>query len=110
MSSSPTSACRVVVIEPGFISPSMKQRGGTGGLAAYDELGSQLAQVAARVQSGGRPGPELVAQAVAEAIETEGGPLRRRVGDDADLILSARGTLGDEEFEKAMRDVVGLTW
>ena len=101
---------RVVVIEPGFISPSMKQRGGTGGLAAYDELGSQLAQVAARVQSGGRPGPELVAQAVAEAIETEGGPLRRRVGDDADLILSTRGTLGDEEFEKAMRDVVGLTW
>jgi hypothetical protein len=36
--------------------------------------------------------------------------LRRRVGDDADLILGARSTLGDDDFETAMREVAGLTW
>jgi hypothetical protein len=62
------------------------------------------------MQGGARPGPDLVANAVADAIDNDEGPLRRRVGDDANLILSARSTLGDEEFEKAMREVAGLSW
>ena len=82
----------------------------TGGLGVYDELDAQLGEVARKMQAGARPGPELVATAVADAIDSDTGPLRRRVGDDANLILSARSTLGDEEFEKAMRAVVGLSW
>jgi len=101
---------RVVIVEPGFVTPSMKVRGSSGVPAAYEELEAQLAQLASRMQDGARPGPELVAAAIADAVENEGGPLRRRVGDDAELILSARSTLGDAEFETAMRAVVGLTW
>jgi NADP-dependent 3-hydroxy acid dehydrogenase YdfG len=97
-------------VEPGFIAPGMKEHAPDSGLAAYDELDAQLAQVALKMQGGVRPGPDLVAKAVADAIDNDAGPLRRRVGDDANLILSARSTLGDEEFEKAMREVAGLSW
>ncbi len=101
---------RVVIVEPGFIAPGMKEHAPDSGLTAYDELDAQLAQVALKMQGGVRPGPDLVAKAVADAIDDDAGPLRRRVGDDANLILSARSALGDEEFEKAMRDVAGLSW
>lgn len=101
---------RVVVIEPGFISPSMKRRDAGAVPEPYAELSRQLEDVAARVRSGPRPGPDLVAAAVVEAVEGGAGPLRRRVGEDAELILSARAALGDEEFETAMREVAGLTW
>ena len=101
---------RVVVVEPGFIAPGMKAHAPSNGLGAYDELDAQLGEVARKMQGGARPGPDLVANAVADAIDNDTGPLRRRVGDDANLILSARSSLGDEEFEKAMRAVVGLSW
>ncbi len=100
---------RVVIVEPGFISPGMKARLGTPA-PAYGELEAQLAHVAAKMQAGSRPGPDIVARAIADAIDDGGGPLRRRVGEDADLILSARSSLEDEAFEKAMREVAGLNW
>ena len=101
---------RVVVVEPGFIAPGMKDQAPANGLGAYTELDAQLGEVARKMQGGARPGPDLVANAVADAIENDTGPLRRRVGDDANLILSARSALGDEDFEKAMRAAVGLSW
>lgn len=101
---------RVVIVEPGFISPSMKEQRRDADYGPYAELDAQLGEIARKIQGGARPGPDLVAEAIVEAIEIEAGPLRRRVGDDANLILAARSTLGDEEFEAAMRDVVGLTW
>ena len=79
---------RVVIIEPGFIAPGMKEQAPASGPDAYDELDAQLADVARKMQGGARPGPDLVATAVADAIENDEGPLRRRVGDDANLILS----------------------
>jgi NAD(P)-dependent dehydrogenase (short-subunit alcohol dehydrogenase family) len=100
---------RVVIVEPGFIAPSMKVHR-TADAPAYRELGAQLGELASKLKTGARPGPEAVAKVIADAIDNTGGPLRRRVGDDAELILSARGSLGDEEFETAMRAVVGLTW
>jgi len=101
---------RVVIVEPGFISPSMKEQSSGDDLGVYEELAAQLGEVADKIQNAARPGPDLVAAAIAEAIEVDQGPLRRRVGEDAKLILSARSTLEDDEFEKLMRDVVGLTW
>jgi len=103
-------AVRVVIIEPGFITPSMKARETGGSLGAYEELGTQLTQLAKKMHGGALPGPDVVAEAITEAIESSEGPLRRRVGGDANLILSARGTLSDEEFEAAMRSVAGLSW
>lgn len=101
---------RVVIIEPGFITPSMKEHASSAVPEPYEELEAQLAHLARTMQNGERPGPELVARAIANAVENDAGPLRRRVGDDAELILAARGSLGDDEFETAMRQVVGLTW
>ena len=88
----------------------MKRHESGGSLPAYRDLAAQLAQVEARVLGGTRPGPEAVAEVIADAIDGDGGPMRRRVGDDANMILAARSALGDAEFEKAMREVVGLTW
>jgi len=101
---------RVVVVEPGYVAPGMKPNESGGRPPAYDELAGQLAQIVTKVLGGERPGPEVVAEVIADAIDGDGGPLRRRVGDDANMILSARSALGDEEFETAMREVVGLTW
>ncbi len=100
---------RVVIIEPGFITPSMKEHPAAKA-PAYDELEAQLASSPSKMRAGARPGPEVVAEAIADAIENDAGALRRRVGDDANLILTARSTLEDDEFETAMREVVGLTW
>ena len=81
---------RVVIIEPGFISPSMKAHHSPAAPGAYEELESQLARLAGTMRTETTPGPQVVAEAVADAIEKPEGALRRRVGDDADLILSAR--------------------
>jgi NAD(P)-dependent dehydrogenase (short-subunit alcohol dehydrogenase family) len=101
---------RVVIIEPGFIAPGMKEHSTSGGLPVYDELEAQLEKIASATQGGPRPGPEIVAEAIADAIDSPGGPLRRRVGTDANLTLAARSSLNDDEFEAAMRQIVGLTW
>ncbi len=101
---------RVVVVEPGFITPGMKTHATAGALEAYEPLDAQLAQLADKMPGGALAGPEVVAKVIADAIDNDAGALRRRVGDDANLILSARNTLGDEEFETAMRKFVGLTW
>lgn len=62
------------------------------------------------VGPGGRPGPELVAIAIADAIENPETPLRVPVGADAELILGVRKQLNDADFEAAMRSTIGLTW
>jgi hypothetical protein len=58
----------------------------------------------------GRPGPELVGLAVADALEDPATPLRVEVGEDASMVLHLRRTLGDAEFEATMRKALGLTW
>jgi hypothetical protein len=58
----------------------------------------------------GRPGSEVVALAIASAIEDPATPLRVPVGQDAEMILSLRRNLDDQAFEDAMRKAVGLTW
>ena len=65
---------------------------------------------AALVGPAGRPGPELVGNAVADALEEPGTPLRVEVGADAAMVLHLRRTLRDEEFEATMREALGLTW
>ena len=59
---------------------------------------------------GGRPGPDLVARAIADAIEQPDTPLRVPVGADAELIFATRDAMGDAEFEATMRATIGLTW
>jgi NAD(P)-dependent dehydrogenase (short-subunit alcohol dehydrogenase family) len=102
---------RVVIIEPGYIAPGMKHDDDHPGPAIYADLHAQWGgTVATLIGPGGRPGPELVGAAVADAIEDPASPLRVEVGGDATMVLQLRRTLGDAEFEATMRTALGLTW
>ncbi|HVX17865.1 MAG TPA: SDR family oxidoreductase [Acidimicrobiales bacterium] len=101
---------RVVIIEPGFIAPGMQSQPPIGEEAPYDELRRQLSGVDQVLTGGGRPGPEIVADAVAAAIEDPSCPLRCPVGADAEMVTGARSSLDDAAFEAAMREVLDLTW
>ena len=102
---------RVVIIEPGYIAPGMKHEDDHLGPAVYADLHAQWGgSVSTLVGPGGRPGPELVADAVADALEDPETPLRVEVGADAAMVLDLRRTLSDAEFEATMREALGLTW
>lgn len=103
---------RVVIIEPGYIAPGMRNavRHGEDG-TPYEELRRQWSGADdTLVGPGGRPGPELVGHAIADAIDDPSTPLRVPVGADAEMVLAARRDLGDAEFTTAMRDLLGITW
>ncbi len=102
---------RVVIIEPGYIAPGMKHTGDHPGPDVYGELLAQWGRTAvALTGAAGRPGPELVGNAVADALEDPTTPVRVEVGDDAALVLGLRRRLGDQDFEATMREALGLTW
>ena len=102
---------RVVIIEPGYIAPGMKASPRHDGPAVYADLWQQWTGTDAKVTGpSGRPGPELVAVAIADALENPATPLRVPVGSDAEMILSARRHFDDADFEAAMRKTLDLTW
>ena len=102
---------RVVIVQPGYIAPGMKASPREDGPSEYKELWSQWDGLDSKmVGPSGRPGPELAAAAIANAIEDPATPLRVRVGADAEMILGARKQLDDAAFEAAMRSTIGLTW
>lgn len=102
---------RVVIIEPGYIAPGMKHGEERPIPEAYAELHAQWSGTAATLTGPqGRPAPELVGVAVADAVEDPDTPLRVEVGNDATTVLELRRTLDDAAFEATMRQALGLTW
>jgi NAD(P)-dependent dehydrogenase (short-subunit alcohol dehydrogenase family) len=102
---------RIVIVEPGYIAPGMKHDDEHVGLPVYAELHQQWKGTDSKLTGpGGRPGPELVANVVADALEDPSTPLRVEVGTDAALVLELRRTLSDADFEATMRTALGLTW
>lgn len=102
---------RVVIVEPGYTSPGMKPSEPHPGPAAYVELWQQWRGVDEVVTGpGGRTAAEVVARAIADAIEDPATPLRVPVGEDAALVLSARHQMNDADFEAAMRATAKITW
>jgi len=104
---------RVIAIEPGVIDTRfgenvLDHRGEPG---PYQELGA-LWQTAQGTLGGGEPapGPELVASVIADALETDRKQLRWPVGNDAAMVVAARQGMTYDEFEVAMREVLGLDW
>ncbi len=57
-----------------------------------------------------QPTGEVVAQTVADAVEGKEQKLRWLVGDDANLVMSVRTQMNDEEFEATMRETLKLDW
>ncbi len=102
---------RSVLIEPGAIATGTKASQTHQGPADYAGLWEQCAGVDNKTTGpSGPPGPEVVALAIARAIEDPKAPLRVPVGQDAEMILGARRSLDDQAFEDAMRKVLGFTW
>src|SRR3954453_3512297 len=102
---------RCVLIEPGKIATGIKPIEPHPGPADYAGLWEQWAGAHDRMTGpSGALGPEVVALAIATAIEDPATPLRVPVGQDAEMILSLRRSLDDQAFENAMRKAVGLTW
>ena len=102
---------RCVLIEPGNIATGVKAIEPHKGPDDYAGLWEQWAGADTKMTgTSGATGPEVVALAIARAIEDPATPLRVPVGQDAEMILGLRRSLGDEAFEDAMRKAVGLTW
>jgi NAD(P)-dependent dehydrogenase (short-subunit alcohol dehydrogenase family) len=102
---------RVVIVEPGYIAPGMQHTADHAGPDVYQELFAQWdGTVDTLTGPEGRPGPEMVGHAVADALEDPSTPLRVEVGKDAALVLGLRRTLSDAELESTMREALGLTW
>ena len=102
---------RVVIVQPGYIAPGMKRGENHDGPDVYAGLWEQWDGTDSKVTGpGGRPGPEIVATAIADAIEDPAPPLRIPVGADAELILATRQSLDDAAFEAAMRKALDITW
>ena len=103
---------RSVLIEPGAIATGIAARSFSHqGPADYAGLWEQCVGVDSKTTGpSGPPGPEVVALAIANAIEDPATPFRVPVGQDAQMILGLRRSLDDQAFEAAMRKAVGFTW
>ncbi len=97
---------RIAVIEPGSFPTAFGLRPCAVGEVApiYDERMARWNEAYARLPGKGEPAdPARVADAVFEAATDPGFPLRRLVGDDAEMIAALRGSLDDAAFEEAVR-------
>jgi NAD(P)-dependent dehydrogenase (short-subunit alcohol dehydrogenase family) len=104
---------RTIVIEPGYIDTPMLQKEAGFELppGPYDEL--RRIWDAATQKLGGDgppPGPELVAGAIADALEEDPPVLRHPVGADAEMVVAARDSMSYEQFISTMREMLGLDW
>ena len=102
---------RCVLIEPGNTATGIEPIEPHQGPADYAGLWEQSAGVDTKMTGPSGPqGPEVVASAIAKAIEDPATPLRVPVGQDAETILGLRRSLDDQAFEDAMRKAFGFTW
>ncbi len=105
---------RVRLVEPGVFETGFRGNVTRYGMdaAPYDELDRQWEGARDRLVGGGEaPGPEAVAVAIADAVESTEPRLRWPVGADAEMVVAARASCSsDEEFEALMRGTLGLEW
>jgi NAD(P)-dependent dehydrogenase (short-subunit alcohol dehydrogenase family) len=101
-----------VVIEPGFFRTNISESHVDHGVdePPYDELQRLTEQMSAKIGRDAAPGPEVVACAIADAIESDAPALRIPVGTDAEMVLGARAQMDDAAFEGAMRSVLDTEW
>jgi NAD(P)-dependent dehydrogenase (short-subunit alcohol dehydrogenase family) len=104
---------RVAIIEPGAIVTEFATNEHEHGedVPPYDELRDKWNAAQGSLLGGGEPpGPEVVAEAIANAIDDPATPLRVVVGTDAEMVIGARASMDDAGFEAAMRDVLKFDW
>ena len=102
---------RVCVVEPGQFATNLAANSSVA--VAMVEGGEeherwQRYRAAQRTLASGEPAdPQQVADAVVRAATERPGVLRHAVGRDADLVLGAKGSMSFEDFDGAMRAVLG---
>jgi NAD(P)-dependent dehydrogenase (short-subunit alcohol dehydrogenase family) len=104
---------RTIVIEPGLIDTPMLQKENDFELPAapYDELRRIWDGASSKLAGDGAlPGPELVAMAIADALEEDPPVLRHPVGADAEMVVAARDSMSYEQFISTMREMLGIDW
>lgn len=104
---------RVVLVEPGFFDTEFRSNAGQHGVDAppYDALHRQWEGTDAKLLGGAeRPGPEVVAAAIADAVDGKDERLRIPVGADAEMVCATRKKLDDAAFEAAMRKTLAIDW
>jgi NAD(P)-dependent dehydrogenase (short-subunit alcohol dehydrogenase family) len=102
---------RTIVIEPGYVDTPILEKERPHVDPPYDELAQLWEAAVTQLQGeGGPPGPELVAAAIADALEEDDPKLRRPVGADAEMILSLRESMSYEEFVGTVRGTLGIDW
>jgi NAD(P)-dependent dehydrogenase (short-subunit alcohol dehydrogenase family) len=105
---------RVIAIEPGYIETAIGDNAVDFGqdVPPYDELARMWESAQSRSSGDGdSQGPELVAVAIADALEaTDPPPLRHPVGADADMIIGTRDSMPYEQFLATMKAFLGLEW
>jgi NAD(P)-dependent dehydrogenase (short-subunit alcohol dehydrogenase family) len=105
---------RVALVEPGNFETTFSENARRFGLDSppYDELDAAWAGAMTRLRGGAEtgPGPAAVAVAIADVVESDAPALRHPVGDDAQMVLGARGQMDDATFEATMREMLELDW
>ncbi len=104
---------RTVVVEPGYIATRFGDNSTWADMDGSPYLGlREQVEGADRNALAGeqRPGPEVVARVIADAIESDDTPLRMPAGVDAEMALNTRAQLDDAEFEKVMRETLKIDW
>jgi NAD(P)-dependent dehydrogenase (short-subunit alcohol dehydrogenase family) len=103
---------RTIVIQPGFFKTNIAESHHDFGVDGppYDELDEIMSKLESELGRAAAPGPEVVATAIADAIESPPTAWRVPVGTDAEMVLGARAAMDDTQFEAAMREVLKLDW
>ena len=103
---------RLAILEPGYIVSSVRDNASHYGIDTepYDELHRMWTGSDEALVGGERPGPEIVGEAIADAVEGKDTRLRWPIGKDAELVTKARASMDDESFEAAMRSMLKLDW
>lgn len=103
---------RVVIIQPGYFATPIQDKPSAVPIAGtpYEPLHQQWQGADERLIGGQRPGPEVVAVAIADAIDAVETPLRIPVGADAEMVAAVRRSTDDATFEAAMRQTLDLSW
>jgi NAD(P)-dependent dehydrogenase (short-subunit alcohol dehydrogenase family) len=105
---------RVALVEPGGFQTAFGDNRKAFGIdePPYDELDKiwELSQAKLMGTNDDQPTGDVVAQTIADAVEGKEQKLRWLVGDDANLVMSVRNQMSDEDFEATMRQTLDLTW
>jgi NAD(P)-dependent dehydrogenase (short-subunit alcohol dehydrogenase family) len=104
---------RMRIVEPGFFETAFQGTVLRHGIDTppYDEFQRQWEAARDRLRGDEEPpGIEMVAETIADAVESDEPKLRWPVGPPSDLVLPARASMTDEEFEAAMRATLSIDW